>query len=307
LLFSERPHRFFESVRSERPRTIFMLKLIECPRDAMQGIKPFIPTEVKAAYINTLLKVGFDTIDFGSFVSPKAIPQMRDTAAVLSKLDLDNTTSKLLAIVANTRGAVDACAFEEIKYLGYPFSISETFQLRNTNATIEESLGRVERIQNLCVKHNKEMVVYISMGFGNPYGDDWNVEIVGKWTEVLAQMGIKILSLSDTIGVSNPESISYLFSNLIPAYPTIEFGAHLHTTPNTWHEKIHAAYENGCRRFDAAMRGYGGCPMAKDDLTGNMATENLFYYLNKNKIEHGLDSDIFNQGMAMALAIFPEH
>jgi hydroxymethylglutaryl-CoA lyase len=307
LLFSERPHRFFESVRSERPRTIFMLKLIECPRDAMQGIKPFIPTEVKAAYINTLLKVGFDTIDFGSFVSPKAIPQMRDTAAVLSKLDLDNTTSKLLAIVANTRGAVDACAFEEIKYLGYPFSISETFQLRNTNATIEESLGRVERIQNLCVKHNKEMVVYISMGFGNPYGDDWNVEIVGKWTEVLAQMGIKILSLSDTIGVSNPESISYLFSNLIPAYPTIEFGAHLHTTPNTWHEKVHAAYENGCRRFDAAMRGYGGCPMAKDDLTGNMATENLFYYLNENKIEHGLDSDIFNQGMAMALAIFPEH
>jgi hydroxymethylglutaryl-CoA lyase len=284
-----------------------MLKLIECPRDAMQGIKPFIPTEVKAAYINTLLKVGFDTIDFGSFVSPKAIPQMRDTAAVLSKLDLDNTTSKLLAIVANTRGAVDACAFEEIKYLGYPFSISETFQLRNTNATIEESIGRVERIQNLCVKQNKEMVVYISMGFGNPYGDEWNVEIVGKWTERLSKMGIKILSLSDTIGVSNPESISYLFSNLIPAYPTIEFGAHLHTTPDKWREKIHAAYENGCRRFDAAIRGYGGCPMAKDDLTGNMATENLFYYLNKHKIENGLDSNIFNQGMAMALDVFPEH
>jgi hydroxymethylglutaryl-CoA lyase len=284
-----------------------MLKLIECPRDAMQGIKPFIPTEVKAAYINTLLKVGFDTIDFGSFVSPKAIPQMRDTAAVLSKLDLDNTTSKLLAIVANTRGAVDACAFEEIKYLGYPFSISETFQLRNTNATIEESIGRVERIQNLCVKQNKEMVVYISMGFGNPYGDEWNVEIVGKWTERLSKMGIKILSLSDTIGVSNPESISYLFSNLIPAYPTIEFGAHLHTTPDKWREKIHAAYENGCRRFDAAIRGYGGCPMAKDDLTGNMATENLFYYLNKHKIENGLDSNIFNQGMAMALDVFPGH
>lgn len=284
-----------------------MLKLIECPRDAMQGIKPFISTEMKADYINTLLKVGFDTIDFGSFVSPKAIPQMRDTAAVLSKLDLENTNSKLLAIVANTRGAVDACAFEAIRYLGYPFSISETFQLRNTNATIEESLGRVERIQNLCVKHNKEMVVYISMGFGNPYGDEWNVEIVGKWTEILAQMGIKILSLSDTIGVSNPESISYLFSNLIPAYPTIEFGAHLHTTPNTWHEKIHAAYENGCRRFDAAMRGYGGCPMAKDDLTGNMATENLFYYFNKNKINHGLDSTVFNQAMAMALEVFPAH
>jgi hydroxymethylglutaryl-CoA lyase len=298
---------FLNPLGLDEQEPYFMLKLIECPRDAMQGIKSFIPTEMKAAYINTLLKVGFDTIDFGSFVSPKAIPQMRDTATVLSKLDLDNTTSKLLAIVANTRGAEDACEFEEIKYLGYPFSISETFQLRNTNATIEESLERVERIQNLCVKHHKEMVVYISMGFGNPYNDEWNVEIVGKWTEVLAKMGIKILSLSDTIGVSNPESIAYLFSNLIPTYPTIEFGAHLHTTPNTWHEKIHAAYENGCRRFDAAMRGYGGCPMAKDDLTGNMATENLFYYFNTNKIEHGLDSDIFNQAMAMALDVFPTH
>ena len=273
----------------------------------MQGIKPFISTQVKADYINTLLKVGFDTIDFGSFVSPKAIPQMRDTAAVLSKLELENTKSKLLAIVANTRGAVDACAFEEIKYLGYPFSISETFQLRNTNATIEESVERVETIQNLCVKHHKEMVVYISMGFGNPYGDEWNVETVGKWTERLAKMGVKILSLSDTIGVSNAESISYLFSNLIAAYPTIEFGAHLHTTPDTWHEKIDAAYKNGCRRFDAAMRGYGGCPMAKDDLTGNMATENLFYYLNENKTEHGLNSDIFNQSMKMALDVFPAH
>jgi hydroxymethylglutaryl-CoA lyase len=273
----------------------------------MQGIKPFISTQVKADYINTLLKVGFDTIDFGSFVSPKAIPQMRDTAAVLSKLELENTKSKLLAIVANTRGAVDACAFEEIKYLGYPFSISETFQLRNTNATIEESVERVETIQNLCVKHNKEMVVYISMGFGNPYGDEWNVETVGKWTERLAKMGIKILSLSDTIGVSNAESISYLFRNLIAAYPMIEFGAHLHTTPDTWHEKIDAAYQSGCRRFDAAIRGYGGCPMAKDDLTGNMATENLFYYLNKSEIEHGLNSDIFNQSMEMALDVFPEH
>lgn len=284
-----------------------MIKLIECPRDAMQGIKPFIPTDIKAAYINTLLKVGFDTIDFGSFVSPKAIPQMRDTATVLSKLELSNTESKLLAIVANTRGAVDACAFEEITYLGYPFSISETFQLRNTNATIEESIERVETIQNLCVKHDKKMVVYISMGFGNPYGDEWSVEIVGKWTERLAKMGVKILSLSDTIGVSNPESIAYLFKNLIPTYPTIEFGAHLHTTPNTWHEKIDAAYQNGCRRFDAAMRGYGGCPMAKDDLTGNMATENLFHYLNKNKIKHGLNSEVFNQSMDMALDVFPDH
>lgn len=284
-----------------------MLKLIECPRDAMQGIKTFIETETKATYINKLLQVGFDTIDFGSFVSPKAIPQMRDTAAVLSKLELDKTNSKLLAIVANTRGAIDACAFEEIRYLGYPFSISETFQLRNTNATIEESIGRVERIQNLCVKHHKEMVVYISMGFGNPYGDEWNVEIVGKWTERLAQMGIKILSLSDTIGVSNPESISYLFSHLIPAYPTIEFGAHLHTTPDTWHEKIDAAYKNGCRRFDSAMRGFGGCPMAKDKLTGNMATENMLYYFEKNKIEHGLDTAIFGQAMNMVDEVFPEH
>jgi hydroxymethylglutaryl-CoA lyase len=273
----------------------------------MQGIKTFIETKKKANYINKLLQVGFDTIDFGSFVSPKAIPQMRDTAAVLSQLDLDATDSKLLAIVANTRGAVNACAFEEIRYLGYPFSISETFQLRNTNATIEESIGRVERIHNLCVKHNKEMVVYISMGFGNPYGDEWNVEIVSKWTERLSQMGIKILSLSDTIGVSNPESISYLFSNLIPAYPTIEFGAHLHTTPDTWHEKVDAAYQNGCRRFDSAMRGFGGCPMAKDKLTGNMATENMLYFFEKNKIEHGLDTGLFAEAMDMVNDVFPEH
>ena len=284
-----------------------MLKLIECPRDAMQGIKTFIETKKKATYINKLLQVGFDTIDFGSFVSPKAIPQMRDTAAVLSQLDLDTTDSKLLAIVANRRGAVNACAFEEIRYLGYPFSISETFQLRNTNATIEESIGRVERIHNLCVKHNKEMVVYISMGFGNPYGDEWNVEIVSKWTERLSQMGIKILSLSDTIGVSNPESISYLFSNLIPAYPMIEFGAHLHTTPDTWHEKVDAAYQNGCRRFDSAMRGFGGCPMAKDKLTGNMATENMLYFFEKNKIEHGLDTRLFAEAMDMVNDVFPGH
>ncbi len=283
-----------------------MIKLVECPRDAMQGIKPFIPTELKADYINALLKVGFDTIDFGSFVSPKAIPQMRDTEAVLSKLDLENTNSKLLAIVANTRGAIDAAKFEQITYLGYPFSISETFQLRNTNATIEESVTRVETIQNICVKQNKQMVVYISMGFGNPYDDEWNVEIVAKWTERLANMGIKILSLSDTIGVSNADSISYLFRDLIPAYPGIEFGAHLHTTPDTWHEKIHAAYESGCRRFDSAIRGYGGCPMAKDKLTGNMATENLLYYVEKNKIHHGLNVDLFQHSMALALDVFPE-
>ena len=284
-----------------------MLKLIECPRDALQGIKTFVETDKKAAYINKLLQAGFDTIDFGSFVSPKAIPQMRDTATVLSKLDLSNTSTKLLAIVANTRGAVDACAFEEIRYLGYPFSISETFQLRNTNATIEESIGRVERIQNLCLKHNKEMVVYISMGFGNPYGDEWNVDIVAKWTARLSDMGIKILSLSDTIGVSNYDTIAYLFSNLIPAFPTIEFGAHLHTTPDTWYEKVDAAYQNGCRRFDAAMRGFGGCPMAKDKLTGNMATENVVYYLDQKQIPHGLDSVHFNEAMQMVNDVFPTH
>ena len=251
------------------------MKLIECPRDAMQGLKPFIPTATKAAYLNALLQVGFDTLDFGSFVSPKAIPQMRDTADVLRQLDLSNTTTELLAIVANRRGANDAVQFEEITYLGYPFSISETFQMRNTNATIEESLSRVEDIQNLCIRHNKKMLVYISMGFGNPYGDPWNVEIVQKWADTLVAMGIQYLQLSDTIGVSNPDSIAYLFSNLIPIYAPkgVEIGAHLHTQPHNWEEKIVAAYENGCRRYDGAIKGYGGCPMAKDDLTGNMPTE----------------------------------
>ncbi|MFK7935021.1 MAG: hydroxymethylglutaryl-CoA lyase [Saprospiraceae bacterium] len=284
-----------------------MLKIIECPRDAMQGLKPFIPTEQKAQYINQLLQVGFDTIDFGSFVSPKAIPQMRDTAQVLAQLDLSTTHSKLLAIVANQRGANDAVQFEEITYLGYPFSISETFQLRNTNATIEESLERVADIQDTCVKHGKEMVVYISMGFGNPYGDPWNVDVVGKWTEVLANMGIKILQLSDTIGVSNPQNIRYLFKNLIPAYSQIEFGAHLHTTPTTWKEKVHAAYASGCRRFDGAIKGYGGCPMAKDDLTGNMATENMIYYFDENDVETGLDYRAFGKSMAMSGEVFPVH
>jgi len=284
-----------------------MLQLIECPRDAMQGIKEFIPTEKKAAYINTLLKVGFHTIDFGSFVSPKAIPQMQDTASVLSKLELDESSSKLLAIVANKRGANDAVQFDEITYLGYPFSISETFQIRNTNATIAESVERVSDIQDLCVKHNKEMVVYISMGFGNPYGDEWNVEIVQHWANQLAEMGIKILSISDTIGVSTSENISYLFSNLIPPYPDVTFGAHLHTPPHNWEEKIVAAYESGCRRFDSAVKGYGGCPMAKDKLTGNMATENLLTYFDKIDIDTQLDKAVFNKAMEMAYQVFPQH
>ncbi len=283
-----------------------MINLVECPRDAMQGIVPFIPTEQKIAYINNLLKVGFHTIDFGSFVSPKAIPQMRDTAEVLKGLDLTTTKSKLLAIVANTRGANDAAQFEEIDYLGYPFSISETFQLRNTNATIEESLSRVERIQKICMDSNKEMVVYLSMGFGNPYGDDWNVDIVQKWTRRLVDLGIKILSLSDTIGVSKPATITYLYSNLIPQFPDVTIGAHLHTQPHNWKEKVHAAFQAGCRRFDGALKGFGGCPMAKDDLTGNMAMENMVYYFEEQKEQLELDKNKLLSSLVMASEVFPE-
>lgn len=282
-----------------------MVKIIECPRDAMQGMKPFISTEIKAAYINQLLKVGFDTIDFGSFVSPKAIPQMKDTALVLQRLDLDHTSSKLLAIVANARGARDAAQFEEIHYLGYPFSISETFQMRNTNATIEESLERVLQIQEIAVKSNKSIVLYISMGFGNPYGDPWNVEIVQYWVDRLQQLGIGIFQLSDTIGVANPNNIAYLFEHLIAAYPDVEIGAHFHTVPNKWKEKVATAYEFGCRRFDGAIKGYGGCPMAKDDLTGNMPTENMIAYFQENKIDTGVDAALFLQSLQKAGEVFP--
>ena len=259
------------------------IKIIECPRDAMQGIKAFIPTEKKVQYIQSLLRVGFDTIDFGSFVSPRAIPQMVDTAEVLSKLDLSTTSSKLLAIIANVRGAQDASQHSVIDYLGYPFSISENFQMRNTHKTITQSVDILKEILEVADNSNKEVVVYISMGFGNPYGDPWNVDIVGEWTEKLYKMGVKILSLSDTIGSSNPESIDYLFSNLIPKYPNIEFGAHLHTTPTTWFEKVDAAYKAGCVRFDGAIQGFGGCPMAKDELTGNMPTEKLLSYFTSQK------------------------
>ena len=259
------------------------IKIIECPRDAMQGIKSFIPTSEKVAYIQSLLRVGFDTIDFGSFVSPKAIPQMQDTAEVLAQLDLSQTSSKLLAIIANTKGAEMASEFKEIQYLGFPFSISENFQMRNTHKTIAESLITLQEILEIADKSNKEVVTYISMGFGNPYGDPWNVEIVGEWTEKLANMGVKILSLSDTVGSSTPEVIHYLFSNLIPKYPNIEFGAHLHTTPEKWFEKVDAAFKAGCIRFDGAVQGFGGCPMAKDDLTGNMPTEKLLSYFTTQK------------------------
>lgn len=280
------------------------VKIIECPRDAMQGIKTFIPTKSKAQYINALLKVGFDTIDFGSFVSPKAIPQMQDTAEVLSLLDLSKTASKLLAIVANVRGAEDALHFDEISYLGYPFSISENFQMRNTAQTIETSIKTLGSILNLADKNKKEVVAYLSMGFGNPYGDPWSPEIVADWTDKLSRMGVKILSLSDTIGSSDSGTINYLFSHLIPLYPLIEFGAHLHTTPTTWYEKVDAAYKAGCLRFDGAIKGYGGCPMAKDELTGNMPTEKLISYFNSQKAITNLSAMSFEAAYNEALKIF---
>ena len=282
------------------------IKIIECPRDAMQGIKPFIPTERKVTYIQSLLRVGFDTIDFGSFVSPKAIPQMHDTAEVLAQLDLSQTTSKLLAIIANTQGAQLASVHKEIQYLGFPFSISENFQMRNTHKTIAESLVTLEEILNIADASNKEVVAYLSMGFGNPYGDPWNVEIVGEWTQKLSTMGVKILSLSDTIGSSTPEVISYLFSNLIPQYPSIEFGAHLHTTPDKWFEKIDAAYKGGCRRYDGAIQGFGGCPMAKDDLTGNMPTEKMLSYFTAEKANTNTSPMSFESSYNEASKLFGE-
>lgn len=281
------------------------VKLIECPRDAMQGLHDFIPTEKKAAYINSLLDVGFDTIDFGSFVSPKAIPQLRDTAEVLGRLDLSKTRSQLLAIVANSRGAEDASHFDQIKYLGFPFSVSQEFQKRNTNSTIEESLLRVSEIQELCVKKNKELVIYISMGFGNPYGETWNSDIVIRWVKQLSQLGIKIMALSDTVGVSNPENITHLFTHLIPEFPAIEFGAHLHSLPLTWEEKVNAAYMSGCRRFDSAMKGIGGCPMAEDELVGNLATENIVTYFDKINETLTLNRDAFTVSLLNAAATFP--
>ncbi|WP_090294363.1 hydroxymethylglutaryl-CoA lyase [Flagellimonas zhangzhouensis] len=280
------------------------VKIIECPRDAMQGIKTFIPTKEKVKYIQSLLGCGFDTIDFGSFVSPKAIPQMQDTAEVLAQLDLSRTRSKLLAIVANIRGAEDACKHEAIQYLGFPFSISENFQMRNTHKTIDQSVETLKGILELAHAHDKKVVTYISMGFGNPYGDPWDVDIVGEWTEKLADMGTNILSLSDTIGSSTPEVIDYLFSNLIPKYPEIEFGAHLHTTPTKWHEKVEAAYKAGCRRFDGAVQGFGGCPMAKDELTGNMPTEKMLSYFTTQKADTGVNWMVFEAAFNKATELF---
>jgi hydroxymethylglutaryl-CoA lyase len=280
------------------------VKIIECPRDAMQGFSHFIETEQKIEYINSLLKVGFDTIDFGSFVSPKVIPQMRDTETVLQNLDLSTTKSKLLAIIANTQGAEMAVKYAPINYLGFPFSISETFQVRNTNSTIAQSFERVKYINSLCRDTGKELVIYISMGFGNPYGDPWNTDVVDEWVEKITALGVNIISLSDTVGVANPQSIAYLFGHLIKKYPHIEFGAHLHTRKESWREKIQAAWDNGCRRYDGAINGFGGCPMADDELTGNMPTESLLYFLEDNKIETGLNMQAFEKSMMIATEVF---
>lgn len=281
------------------------IKLVECPRDAMQGIHTFIDTDKKVAYINQLLKVGFDTLDFGSFVSPKAIPQMADTPLVLERLDLSATKTKLLAIIGNVRGAEDACKFPQINFLGFPFSISETFQQRNVNSSITESVERVKEIKKLCDDSGKELMIYISMGFGNPYGDPWSAEVAAEWVEKLVAMNIRFISLADTIGVANPESIQYLFSHLIPKFPEVEFGAHLHTTPDAWLEKIDAAYKSGCRRFDGAIKGLGGCPMAADDLTGNMATENIIQYFNHENISLSINKKEFRESVRKALLTFP--
>ena len=271
----------------------------------MQGWKHFIPTEEKITYINQLLKVGFDTIDFGSFVSSKAIPQMADTETVVRSIDTSNSISKLLAIVANQRGAAAACSFEQIHYLGFPFSISETFQRRNANSTIAQSVERVKRIQELCTQNNKELILYISMGFGNPYGDPYNPEIVSHWISELKGLGIRLFMLSDTVGVALPDTIRYLFSSLIPAFPDLEIGAHLHTAPHNWKVKVDAAYQNGCRRFDAAIKGYGGCPMAKDELIGNMATENLINYFSAEQLGPAFSIPSFEESLREANTLFP--
>ena len=283
------------------------MKLIECPRDAMQGLPDFIPTATKIAYLNALLQVGFDTLDFGSFVSPRAIPQLRDTAEVLAGLDLSSSHTKLLAIVANLRGAETAAQHAEISYLGFPLSVSETFQRRNTNQTTAEALADVATMHALCERTGKTLVTYLSMGFGNPYGDAWSPEIVADFTQQLAALGVRIVALSDTIGASTAATISPLFSALISAFPAIEFGAHLHTTPTTWHEKVAAAYGAGCRRFDGAIGGIGGCPMAADELTGNMATENLLVFVAENAVDSELDLAAFARAQTAAADIFTLH
>jgi len=279
-------------------------KLVECPRDAMQGLHDFVPTALKVEYLNLLLQVGFDTLDFGSFVSPKAIPQMADTSQVLAQLELTNTSTKLLAIVANLRGVEDAVKHQAIDYLGFPFSISETFQQRNTHSSITQSLNTVEDMLSLCTKYNKKAVVYLSMGFGNPYGDEWNYEIVEKWADVLVNKGVEILSLADTVGVSTPEKIESILPKLISRFSGTEIGIHLHSTPAERFEKIEAAYNTGVKRIDSALKGFGGCPMAADDLTGNIATEDVIGFLNAKGENLNLNMDKWNEAMALSGKIF---
>ena len=279
-------------------------KIVECPRDAMQGIQSFIPTTEKVNYLQFLLQVGFHSLDFGSFVSARAVPQMRDTAHVLDQLDLSKTKTKLLAIVANLRGAETALNFEQIEYIGFPFSISENFQMRNTHKTISESLNSLQQIKELTNKSNKTLVLYLSMGFGNPYGDPWSVEVVSQWVERLAQMEIEIISLSDTVGQAASEDISFLYSTLIPAFSSIEFGAHFHTHPNKGYEKLKAAFDAGCRRFDGAIYGFGGCPMASDALVGNMPTEKVITFLNERGIDTGLCMTSFESAMNKTKELF---
>lgn len=285
----------------EKAQTV---KLIECPRDAMQGWKNFIPTEKKIEYINSLLKVGFDTIDFGSFVSPKAIPQMADTSEVISKIEISNSNTKLLAIIANYRGAEEAIIYDQINYLGFPFSVSETFQQRNTNSSIEQSLGRVEEIQNLCIKTGKELVVYISMGFGNPYGDLYDEDLVFKWVNKLVAMDISIISLADTVGVASPEQVYDVTSYLVESLPGTEIGVHLHSTPQNWKEKLEAAVKAGCKRFDGALKGIGGCPMADDELVGNMNSELMIQYFEENELLTDLNKEALIESLQIAERIF---
>lgn len=280
------------------------VKIIECPRDAMQGIRKWIPSNDKLSYIQSVLSVGFDVVDFGSFVSPRAIPQMRDTDYIIDNLDLSNTKSKLLAIVANQRGALEASKYSSISYLGYPFSISETFQMRNTNKTILESLNELKEIKSICEKFNKELVVYLSMGFGNPYGEPWNYEIVEKWIDKLHKLGINIISISDTIGLAKKSDIELIFTNLIPKYSRIEFGSHFHTKPDQWFEKVNSAYQSGCKRFDGAILGFGGCPMAKDDLTGNLPTEKLISFFNSVGVKTNINSLNFESCYNNSLKLF---
>jgi hydroxymethylglutaryl-CoA lyase len=280
------------------------IKIVECPRDAMQGIKQWIPSEIKLDYLQSVLSVGFDVVDFGSFVSKRAIPQMSDSAYIIDQLDLSNTTSKLLAIVANERGALDACSHSSLSFLGFPFSISEIFQMRNTNKSINESFEELKKIKTISEKYSKNLVVYLSMGFGNPYGEPWNYEIVEKWIDKLSDLKIQVISLSDTIGTAVPDDIFNIFSNIVPRYTQVEFGAHFHTRPDDWFKKIDSAYRAGCKRFDGAIQGFGGCPMAKDELTGNLPTEKLISYFNTLNKKTSINSLNFESCYNHALRLF---